>query len=244
MDFGFGEKRHLGVAPGSVNAYSGYQDVREADSAPKLKRRRRFFHASSEPASSAVGKEEFTDHESENIEEEVVHETEPVAPLNALELRDVVISDLVQKGWALSAHCRQKRAGKASQKGFAGEVRAENSRRSSSRLRAAQEASFVTIPTGQASGSAELLEQMSQFESSTRQRLLIFGLERLSEEVFTPNRHLWQDHSHELGVLLHLHPDRRTSRRRRLQPVPQNKSQAAESSQGKQQEDEPKAPQP
>ena len=238
MECVFGDKRQRGAGPGGANRQEGVQD-----GGPNLKRRRRFFQASNGPPPSAAGEDAFEHFEerahAEGREEGEVLETEPVAPLNALELRDVVISDLVQKGWALSAHCRQKRAGKSS----AGAACAEGAGGgSTSRHRAAQEASFISIPTGQASGSLELLEQMSQFESNTRQRLVIFGLERLSEDVFAPNRHLWQDHSHELGVLLHLHPDRR-ARRRGPRPVLQSKA-AADPLRGKQQDSEPKAPQP
>lgn len=67
----------------------------------------------------------------------------------------------------------------------------------------------MSVPTGQVSGSVELLEQVGQFEPHTRQRLLVFGLEQLSDEVFQPNKHLWREHECGLGVLLHMHPPSR-----------------------------------
>lgn len=253
MNFVHGEKRRLGFGFNHEDAQTTYQDARQAENISKRKRRRRFFHASGGHSSalSSNTKEEFEEYQCDSVEEGgEVQEGESVAPLNALEVRDVVVSDLVQKGWALSAHCRQKRAGKTEGVGFKEEERNEG-KRNTSRLRAAREASFVSIPTGQSSGSAELLEQMSQFEPNTRQRLLIFGLERMSEEVFTPNRHMWQDHSHELGVLLHLHPARHLHRSR-LHSASETQSNAkvgtsgssTESSQQKQYEKEPKPPQP
>ena len=54
-------------------------------------------------------------------------------------------------------------------------------------------------------GGMELLEQTNNFEEGTKQRLLWFGAPRLDSSLFNTNGCLWEDHSDEVGVLIHLH---------------------------------------
>lgn len=117
-------------------------------------------------------------------------EVEEPIPVNALELRDIVISDLVKKGLAQSKQGAKSEAGPQTK-------------------RVSQEAAFISIPTNQVGGTVEVLEQMSQLENRTRQRILVFGLSRLTEEVFRPNLSFWEEHAQELGVLFHLHGKKR-----------------------------------
>lgn len=119
-------------------------------------------------------------------------ESDDEAPaLDVLELRDVVLTDLVHKSVSAAASKRKQRVAPPDG-GFA--------------TRAGQDPSFVAVPAGgKELGGMELLEQTNNFQEGTKQRLLWFGAARIDSSLFSTNGCMWKDHSNEVGVLIHLH---------------------------------------
>ena len=132
-------------------------------------------------------------------------EDSPDNGLNTLELRDVVLSDLVRPSVVLSLQSSSESGGTRSPPAC--------------KSRSGKDASLMTIPIGlKSTNGVELLEQMSHFEPGTRQRLLLFGAPMLHQAMFECNRHVWVGHSDTLGVLIHLHDAHELHSSKKTQP--------------------------